>query len=222
MAANENEEDNYLMLSGIQHFQFCRRQWALIHIEQQWNENVKTVEGQFLHRRADEPFVREKRGDKLIVRAMPVKSRQLKITGICDVVEFVSDEKQGVPINGMDGKYVAYPVEYKHGKPKVDDSDVLQLAAQAMCLEEMLLCEINKGYIFYNEIKRRIEVDLTDSIKSKVTSMVSEMQDYYQRQYTPKVRAGSFCNSCSLQNVCLPGLMKKRSVKSFIEGKIYE
>ncbi|MDD9148001.1 CRISPR-associated protein Cas4 [Sporolactobacillus sp. CQH2019] len=222
MAANENEEDNYLMLSGIQHFQFCRRQWALIHIEQQWSENVKTVEGQFLHRHVDDPFFREKRGDKLIVRAMPVKSRQLRITGICDVVEFIKDEKHGVMINGMSGKYTAYPVEYKRGKPKVDESDVLQLTAQAMCLEEMLLCKVDKGYIFYNEIKHRIEVDLTDLLKSKVTSMINEMQDYYQKQYTPKVRTGPFCKSCSLQNICLPKLMKKRSVKSYIEGKIYE
>jgi CRISPR-associated exonuclease Cas4 len=218
----DNENDDYLMLSGIQHFQFCRRQWALIHIEQQWDENVQTIEGQFLHRNADQPFIREKRGNKLVVRAMPVKSHKLKINGICDVVEFTKDDKQGVTINGMDGKYTPYPIEYKHGRPKVDDADVLQLAAQAMCLEEMLLCEVPKGYIFYNEIKHRIEVALNDSIKSKVTSMVSEMQEYYKKRYTPKVRTGSYCRSCSLQNICLPELMKKRSVKSYIEGKINE
>lgn len=107
-----SEDDDYLMLSGIQHFQFCRRQWALIHIEQQWEENVRTVEGQYLHRKADQPFVREKRGDKLIVRAMPVKSNDLKITGICDVVEFIRDNS-GVEISGAEGKYMPYPVEYK-------------------------------------------------------------------------------------------------------------
>lgn len=216
-----NDEDSYLMLSGIQHFQFCRRQWALIHIEQQWEENVKTVEGQHLHRKADKPFVREKRGDKLIVRAMPVKSKELKITGICDVVEFIQDDG-GVEIQGAEGKYLPYPIEYKRGKPKMNDSDVLQLTAQAMCLEEMLLCEINIGFMFYNEIKHRVEVPLTVDHKNKVRSIVTEMQDYYNRKHTPKVKTGSFCKNCSLQNICLPELMNKRSVKSYIEGKIHE
>ncbi|EKN66247.1 CRISPR-associated protein Cas4 [Schinkia azotoformans] len=215
------DEDNYLMLSGIQHFQFCKRQWALIHIEQQWEENVRTIEGQHLHEKADNPYIREKRGDRLIVRAMPVKSSKLKISGICDVVEFIKDNS-GVEIDGAEGKYVAYPVEYKRGKPKMNDSDVLQLAAQAMCLEEMLLCEINRGYLFYNETKHRVEVPLTNEIKNKVRSIFKEMHEYYKRNYTPKVKTGSFCNNCSLQDICLPKIMNKRSVKSYIEGMINE
>lgn len=149
-----NEEAEYLMLSGIQHFQFCRRQWALIHVEQQWAENVKTIEGQFVHERADQPALREKRGDKLVVRAMPIKSKELVISGICDVVEFIRDS-DGVSIFGEDGTYQPYPVEYKRGKPKKGEEDVLQLVAQAMCLEEMLMCHIEYGYLFYNEVKRR-------------------------------------------------------------------
>jgi CRISPR-associated exonuclease Cas4 len=216
-----NYEDNYLMLSGIQHFQFCKRQWALIHIEQQWQENVRTVEGQHLHEKADQPYIREKRGDKLIVRAMPVKSNDLQITGICDVVEFIRDNS-GVEIDGAVGKYVPYPIEYKRGKPKMNDSDILQLTAQAMCLEEMLLCEINMGYVFYNEIKHRVEVPLTVDNKNKVRLIVTEMHDYYKRRHTPKVKTGPFCNNCSLQDICLPKLMNKRSVKSYIEGTINE
>ncbi|WP_068782618.1 CRISPR-associated protein Cas4 [Paenibacillus sp. GM2] len=216
-----NPEDDYLMLSGIQHFQFCRRQWALIHIEQQWEENIRTVQGQYIHRKADQPFVREKRGDKLVVRAMPVKSDDLRMTGICDVVEFIKDDR-GVEISGAEGKYMAYPVEYKRGKPKRDDADILQLTAQALCLEEMLLCEIDKGYMFYNEIKRRVEVVLTPEMKSRVRSVVGEMQDYYRRRFTPKVKPGAYCKSCSLRSICLPELMTKRSVKSYIEGRIRE
>lgn len=221
MSLRADNEDDYLMLSGIQHFQFCKRQWALIHIEQQWEENVRTVEGQYLHRNADQPFTREKRGNKLIVRAMPVKSNELKMTGICDVVEFVQDDN-GVEINGETGKYTAYPVEYKRGKPKKDDSDILQLTAQAICLEEMLLCEVNKGYVFYNEIKHRVEVPLAETDKDKVRSIVREMQDYFKRRYTPKVKIGKFCKNCSLQHICLPSLMSKRTVKSYIDGKIRE
>lgn len=216
-----NEDDDYLMLSGIQHFQFCKRQWALIHIEQQWEENVRTVEGEHFHRNADQPFTREKRGDKLIVRAMPVKSESLKITGICDVVEFIRNDS-GVEINGAEGKYIAYPVEYKRGKPKRNDEDIVQLAAQAICLEEMLLCDIDTGYMFYNEIKHRVEVPLTAAIKNKVKLVVAEMQDYYKRRHTPKVKTGSFCRSCSLQHICMPELMSKRTVKSYVEGRIGE
>ncbi|MEK3910548.1 CRISPR-associated protein Cas4 [Paenibacillus sp. FSL H7-0331] len=216
-----SEDDNYLMLSGIQHFQFCKRQWAFIHIEQQWEENVRTIEGEHLHRNADQPFTREKRGDKLIVRAMPVKSERLKITGICDVVEFIRNDS-GVEINGAEGRYIAYPVEYKRGKPKMNDEDILQLAAQALCMEEMLLCNIDTGYMYYNEIKHRVEVPLTAAIKNKVKLIVDEMQDYYKRRHTPKVKTGPFCRSCSLQNICLPELMNKRTVKSYVEGKIKE
>lgn len=217
----DNNEDDYLLLSGIQHFQFCKRQWALIHIEQQWKENVRTIEGEHLHRNADQPFTREKRGDKLIVRSMPVRSENLRISGICDVVEFIRNDN-GVEISGAEGKYVAYPVEYKRGKPKLNDEDILQLAAQSICLEEMLLCDVDTGYVFYNEIKHRVEVQLTTEIKNKVKLVISEMQDYYKRRYTPKVKTGPFCKSCSLQNICLPGLMNKRTVKSYIEGKIKE
>ncbi|EJR80194.1 MULTISPECIES: CRISPR-associated protein Cas4 [Bacillus cereus group] len=216
-----NEDNSYLMLSGIQHFQFCKRQWALIHIEQQWEENVRTIEGKFLHQKADQPFIKEKRGNKFTVRAMPIKSNELRITGVCDVVEFIKDNN-GIEINGAEGKYIVQPIEYKRGKPKINDSDVLQLTAQAICLEEMLLCEIKTGFIFYNEIKHRIEVPLTTYEKNNVRSIVKEMYDYYKRKYTPKVKTGSFCKSCSLQNLCLPGLMNKRSVKSYIEGKIHE
>lgn len=215
------DNDNELLLSGIQHFQFCKRQWALIHVEQQWEEDVRTVEGQYLHQKADQPFMREKRGDKLIVRAMPVRSRAMGVTGVCDVVEFIRSE-DGVPIQGADGKYVVRPVEYKRGKPKRGNEDVVQLAAQAICLEEMLMCEIGTGFIYYHEIRHRVEVDLTEEIKERVKDIFKEMNNYFTRRHTPKVKTGPRCRSCSLQHICLPELMNKRSVRSYVEGKIKE
>lgn len=215
-----NEED-YLMLSGIQHFEFCPRQWALIHIEQQWEENVRTIEGQQLHRNADQPFFREKRGEKVVVRSLRVQSHELEITGICDVVEFIEDIN-GIYIPKLDSNYRVQPVEYKRGKPKKSDVDVLQLVAQAMCLEEMLVCDISIGYLFYNEIKRRVEVSITPELKTKVRNMVLEMQRLYQRQHTPKVKTGPWCRSCSLKNICLPELMKTESASSFIERRLAE
>jgi len=218
---DNNNEDDYLMLSGIQHFQFCKRQWALIHIEEQWAENVRTVEGQHLHQKADQPFIKEKRKDKLIVRALPIQSKEMGTTGICDVVEFI-EEANGVSILNSEQTYVPIPVEYKRGKPKKDRSDVLQLTAQAMCLEEMLLCDVSTGYIFYNETKHREEIPITEENKEKVRAVFKEMHHYFKNRHTPKVKTGAFCRNCSLQHVCLPELMHKQSVASYIERVVGE
>lgn len=215
------DEDDYLLLSGIQHFMFCKRQWALIHIEQQWEENTRTIEGQHIHRHADDASRREKRKDKLIVRGMPIQSRKLGVSGICDVVEFIED-KNGIPLHGEQGTYLPYPIEYKRGKPKQGDEDVLQLTAQAICLEEMLLCEVNKGYFFYDEIKQRVPMEITADLKDKVKQVFIEMHTYYDRRYTPKVKIGSFCKSCSLQHICLPRLMTKESVSHYLERVLNE
>ncbi|MBK3496455.1 CRISPR-associated protein Cas4 [Viridibacillus sp. YIM B01967] len=204
------------MLSGIQHFRFCQRQWALIHIEQQWEENVKTIEGQFIHTKADQPFIREKRGNKLIVRALPVRSQYLNTSGICDVVEFVK-HPEGVNLQGEDGLYIPIPIEYKRGKPKKGQEDVVQLVAQAMCLEEMLLCEVNEAYLFYDEIKRRVRVEITDEMRAEVRSIFKQMHHYYNQRYTPKVKIGKFCESCSLKNICMPESMHQESVRQYME-----
>jgi CRISPR-associated exonuclease Cas4 len=215
------KEEHFLMLSGIQHFQFCKRQWALIHIEQQWEENVLTIQGQHLHKKADQPFLREKRKGKLIVRGMPVQSRKMRVNGICDVVEFIEDD-EGIGLHGSEGLYQPYPVEYKRGKPKSGDPDILQLTAQAMCLEEMLVCEITHGFLYYNETKHRVKVPINDKHRNKVRSVLGEMQEYYRRRHTPKVKTGTFCSNCSLQHICMPTLMNKRSVTSYIERKLSE
>jgi CRISPR-associated exonuclease Cas4 len=215
-----NEED-YLLLSGIQHFNFCRRQWALIHIEQQWEDNVRTIEGDHLHRKADQPALREKRGDKLVVRALPVQSRELGITGICDVVEFIRDPS-GVPLAGEEGLYLPYPVEYKRGKPKRNDSDHSQLVAQVLCLEEMLVCDIPKAYFYYDEIKHRVEVIITAADRERVKASIQEMRHYFERNHTPKAKAGPHCLSCSLNNICVPDILNKRSVSSYIESRLSE
>lgn len=208
--------EDYLMLSGIQHFQFCRRQWALIHIEQQWVENVKTIEGQIIHERADQPEIREKRGNKLIVRALPIHSHTLKTVGICDVVEFIRDE-DGIYISKEKDKFIPFPIEYKRGKPKTGDEDVVQLVAQAICLEEMFLIDVTKGAFYYDEIKKRVLVDITNDMKVQVKNLFAEMWQYYQKQYTPKVKTGKHCTSCSLNSVCLPNTMQQESVKMYME-----
>ena len=125
-------EDEYLLLSGIQHFAFCRRQWALIHIEQQWAENYRTVDGNIMHERVHDADLHEKRGDTIITRAMAVSSARLGLSGECDAVELKRSD-DGTELFGLEGKYSVTPVEYKRGEPKEDDCDILQLTAQALC-----------------------------------------------------------------------------------------
>lgn len=216
----EYKEEDYLSLSGIQHFVFCRRQWALIHIEQQWQENVRTMEGQFLHEKThDSTAASEKRGDLIISRGMPVYSKILGVNGACDVVEFHKVE-DGIAIFGKEGLYSPVPVEYKRGSSKENDSDRLQLCTQAICLEEMLLCRIESGFLFYGETKRREEVQFDEALRNKVTEMFEEMHQMYNRRYTPKVKTSKSCKACSLADICLPKLCKNVSVKSYIKRSI--
>ncbi|MDR3136338.1 MAG: CRISPR-associated protein Cas4 [Coriobacteriales bacterium] len=211
-------EEDYLQLSGIQHFSFCRRQWALIHVEKQWAENVRTVEGKLLHERAHDPFFTEKRGDVIVTREMPVLSRAMGVSGQCDVVEFRRDEAHGVPLSGRSGRWVPCPIEYKRGRPKLSNADRFQLCAQALCLEEMLACDdIEKAYLYYGEIRRREPVELTETLRDTVKLMFGEMHHYYRRGYTPRVKPTKSCNACSMKDVCLPKLPKaERSVKDYI------
>ena len=140
----EYREDDFLMLSGIQHYAFCKRQWALIHIEQQWQENLHTVVGELFHKKAHDKFSYEKRGDVIITRGLPIHSRELGISGECDIVEF-QEKENGIKLFGRSGTYQPYPVEYKKGSPKNTEADILQLAAQAMCLEEMFSISVPEG-----------------------------------------------------------------------------
>lgn len=214
-------EDDYLMISGIQHFKFCRRQWALIHIEQQWAENAHTAVGELMHKKVHDPTLREKRKDVIIARSLPVSSRELGISGECDLVEFHRGE-DGIKLHGHRGYYSVYPIEYKKGKPKISEEDKLQLAAQAMCLEEMFCTEIPEGAIFYGETRRRETVVITGDLRDEVIRMFREMHEYYTRQYTPKVRYSKACNACSLKEICLPKLGKTVSVKEYIEQSLKE
>lgn len=215
------EEEEYLQLSGIQHFAFCRRQWALAYIELQWAENVRTVEGRLLHEKAHDVTSREKRGELIISRAMPVSSRELGISGECDIVEFYRCG-DGISLWGYDGKYQVVPVEYKRGAPKQNHVDILQLAAQAMCLEEMLCCEIPYGYLFYGKTRHREKVELTEAVRDEVKSMFLEMHRYFSRKYTPKVKWNKSCNACSLRDICLPVLGKEKSVRKYVEAHMEE
>jgi CRISPR-associated exonuclease Cas4 len=214
--ASEYTQDDLLPLSGIQHFLFCRRQWALIHIEQQWKENALTAEGRIMHKRADDPFFTETRNGVITARSVPVASYRLGLSGVCDVVEFTPSPpaplpsgEGGVKLPNREGLYLPAPVEYKRGKEKHDHSDETQLCAQAMCLEEMLSTNISRGYLYYGETRHRVEIEFTSKLRTLVQEMSAEMHNYFSRGYTPKVKTHKGCRSCSLADICLPVLNEK-------------
>lgn len=214
-------EEDWLALSGIQHFSFCKRQWALIHIEQLWSENYLTIAGHLEHERAHDYAASESRGDMLIMRDLRVYSRALGITGACDVVEF-HKSNDGVPLHGRDELWLPYPIEYKHGKSKTIDADRLQLCAEAMCLEEMLACDIPEGALFYQQTKRRERVKFDEDLRNMVEADFLQMHDLFSRGWTPKVKQTRSCSACSLRDLCLPELRKMKSAKAYIEERLKE
>lgn len=217
----EYKEEDFLQLSGLQHFKFCRRRWALIHIEHQWAENYRTIDGAILHQNAHDTQFRESRGDTVITRGVSVYSAQLGVSGQCDVLEYHRGST-GIPLGGKDGLWQPYPVEYKRGSPREDTGDTLQLCGQAMCLEGMLCCEIPEGALYYGEIRRRVRVAFTQELRDQVRSLLEEMHQLYRRGYTPKVKPTKSCNACSMKELCLPRLMKSRSVSAYLKDALEE
>ena len=213
-------EEDYLLLSGVQHYAFCPRQWALIHIEDLWQENYLTAAGRVLHNRVHNGTT-EKRENMIIFRSVKVSSSRLGISGECDVIEFYQSGN-GVPLKNYDGLWKPYPVEYKRGKRKLDDCDRLQLCAQAVCLEEMLCCTIDKGALFYGEPRRREVVNFSDELRESLDSVTDAMHKLFSRRYTPKAKKGKFCSSCSMKDLCLPKIQDKRenAVRKYLEDNI--
>ncbi len=209
-------EDDYLQLSGLQHFLFCRRQWALIHVENLWQENYRTVDGTLMHQNVHQEGSVEKRGDRIIIRGMRVSSAVLGVSGQCDAVEFLKDPG-GVTLDRWEGRWKPFPVEYKHGSPKEDLSDAAQLCAQAMCLEEMLCCQIDRGALYYGEIKHRQEILFTEALRETVISSLKEMHELAKRGCTPKVKPRKGCNACSLKDLCLPKMNRAGSVEAYLK-----
>jgi CRISPR-associated exonuclease Cas4 len=196
MAVSNSElDDDALPISGLQHLAFCPRQWALIHLEQVWVENLRTAEGRLLHEKADLPG-ESRRADVRTVRGMWLRSERLHLTGRADIVEFRSDPEKL--------EAVPYPVEYKRGKSKPNDCDTVQLCAQALCLEEMLGTSIACGAIFYGNPRRRLEVVFTPQLRARTEDLAATMQRLYRNSETPAATPGPYCQSCSLVDLCLP------------------
>ena len=174
-----------------------------------------------MHRRAHDTQLRERRGNVLTIRGLSVVSRSLGISGQCDVVEF-HQTPDGVPLRGEEGLWLPYPVEYKHGAPKENPADRLQLCAQAMCLEEMLCCPVPEGALYYGETHRRCVIVLDEPLRETVRGMLEEMHQLYRRGYTPKVKPSKSCNACALKGLCLPALLRRDTSAQYLRDAMEE
>ncbi len=218
------EEDDMLMLSGIQHFMFCPRQWALIDIEQQWTDNKLTIEGNLLHKNVDNPFYRQKNGDIITLRSLHIASKRLGLYGITDAVELVPSDTpdNAITYHRYPGYWKPYPVEYKRGKPKRDATDEVQLAAQAMCLEEMYGISIPYGALYYNEVKHRETIAISEALRCTTMQCAMQMHDIFKSGILPQAVKAPHCRNCSLNNICLPEMCDCTQVKNYLNRTLYE
>ena len=209
-------EDDLLPLSGLQHLLFCERQCALIHIEQVWAENLFTAEGRIIHERVHEAD-RESRGDIRIEYSMPLRSLRLGLIAKADVVEFHRRVEEGKEV------WRPFPVEYKRGKPKKDNSDKVQVCAQAICLEEMLDLEIPAGALFYGKTRHRQDVVFDNHLRRQTEDTAKRFHELVESGVTPKPVYNRRCDNCSMYDLCLPKTVEKaRSIKNYLMDAVRE
>jgi len=206
-------EDDLLSISALQHFFFCPRQCALIHIEQVWSESMLTAEGRLMHEHVHEEK-RESRRNVRIEFGVPLRSLRLGLIGKADVVEFYHMGGAG---------WMPYPVEYKRGKPKRDDSDKVQLCAQALCLEEMLDVHIPEGALFYGRTRHRLNIVFNELLRRETEEIAWKTRELIASGMTPPPEYAKRCKMCSLEEICLPRtVQKKRTVKGYISRMLDE
>lgn len=198
--------DDFLPISALQHYAFCPRQFAMIHVEQAWEENYWTAQGRLLHERVDngEP---EQRGNVRFERGVAVISQRLRITGKLDLLEIES----GTPCR-------FFPVEYKRGKPKVEDWDRVQVCAQTLCLEEMRNICIEEGALWYWQVRRRERVVIDDALRIHTETIIAEAQRVFADGVTPKPVFDVRCRACSLIDLCEPDVLQKDRSGAYVNG----
>lgn len=203
-----NDADDPIMLSALQHWSYCPRQCTLIHLEQAFDENVHTMRGNAVHERVDTAGFETFEGVKS-ERALPVWSECYGLIGKCDVVEFHPDGR-------------IYPVEYKHGKKRAQTHDDLQLAAQAMCLEEMFGKPVTQGAIYHHTSRRRREVKITPELRQQVIDTITAIRAMLASGKLPPPVNDARCKECSLNEICQPQAMARCSTHTAIEQNLFE
>jgi CRISPR-associated exonuclease Cas4 len=210
-------EDELLPISALQHLEFCERQWALIYLEQVWEENRLTAEGRILHERVDGSDYETRKGVRT-ARSLPLRSLRLGLTGRADVVEFhlvgppPSDAiPPGAPATRLPpGQWFAYPIEFKRGRPKRDKCDEVQLCAQALCIEEMLGASVPTGALFYGQTRHRTEVVFSAALRAHTEALAARLHQLWQERRTPPPVFEPKCRNCSLLEVCMPEALGRR------------
>ena len=187
-------------------------------MERQWAENARTAEGHVFHETAHHGPESEARGDLLILRGLRVASPTLRLGGVCDVVE-LHRSPSGVSLAGREGLWLPYPVEYKKGSDQTKESDEVQLCGQALCLEEMLCCQIPEGSLFYGETRRRTRVAFDGTLRQRTLDLLHELLGYMDRGYTPGAKFHKGCIACSLRDICLPKLSRAPSVADYVHAR---
>lgn len=207
------EEDDLIPLSALQHYLYCPRQCALIHLERLWADNRYTAEGRLLHGKTDTAGVESRHGVRTVT-AMPMINQRLGISGVADVVEFHASDIADIP----------YPVEYKRGKPKDHRADEVQLCAQALCLEEMLDCQVNEGALYYGLIRHRFTVEFDLELRQLTLEVIHKTRALIASGRTPPaLYDASVCKACSLNDLCQAELLAKRkSVRDWIRDELRE
>lgn len=198
--------DNYLAISALQHYAFCPRQFALIHVEQAWAENRFTAEGKVLHERVDSGFAEQRRGTRY-ERGVMIESEHYRIKGKMDLLEVIA----GDPV-------LFFPVEYKRGKSKLEDWDRIQLCAQTLCLEEMRNCKISEGALWYWEVRRREQVDIDEALRRATIAAIEHAHHILASGITPEPTANTRrCRACSLMDICEPETFRKDHSAGYIK-----
>lgn len=212
-------ESNLLPLSALQHLLFCERQCALIHVEQQWEENRYTAEGRIMHERVDASRP-ESRGDVRLEFGVALRSFRLGLIGKADVVEFHRPEREAIgPNRGKKKQWQPFPVEYKRGRPKKENWDKVQLCAQALCLEEMLDLAVPAGALFYGKTRRRVDVVFDRNLRGETETTAQRLHGLIASLHTPPPVYTKRCEKCSFLDRCLPKLGNKRhSVRDYLKG----
>lgn len=199
-------DEELVPISALQHWSYCPRQCALIHVEQTFDENLFTLQGRFLHERADEPRT-EEAADLRIERSLPLYSERLGLVGRADVVEFHHDR----PL----------PVEYKRGKRRRWGHDELQLCAQGLCLEEMLGVPVPRGAVYYHGSRRRLVVELNGALRAAVENATAAVRRLLVSSRLPPPVADGRCRHCSLREACQPSVITKRSRLAHLDRLLF-
>jgi len=204
-------DEEMVLISALQHYLFCPRQCALIHVEGDWHENYLTAAGRWMHERVDAGGI-ETRRDRHRASAVSLVSRRHGLTGVADVVEFERtaepdddmNDHGAIRLPGREGWWRPFPVEYKRGKPKSHQADEVQLCAQALCLEEMLNVRIEKGALFYGETRRRADVCFDESLRALTIETAQSIRRMLDEGVTPEPIVTKGCEACSLIDDCQP------------------